>query len=70
MYLETITEEDNTYAQKVFEEFKLKNLFDYHDLNIQSDALLLADVFQNFRSKPNNIYELDLAHFLSARGLA
>ena len=29
----------------MFEELKLKNLGDYHDLYIQSDTLLLADVF-------------------------
>ena len=37
---------------------------------VQSDTLLLADVFENFRSKCIEIYELDPAHFLSATGLA
>ena len=37
---------------------------------IQSDTLLLADVFENFRNKCIEIYELDPAHFLSAPGLA
>ena len=37
---------------------------------VQSDTLLLADVFENFRNKCIEIYELDLAHFLSAPGLA
>ena len=32
------------HAQKVFEEFKLKNIGGYHDLYAQSDTLLLADV--------------------------
>ena len=36
----------------------------------QSDTLLLADVFENFRDKCIEIHELDLAHFLSAPGLA
>ena len=31
---------------------------------------MLADVFGNFRNKCIEIYELDLAHFLSAPGLA
>ena len=34
------------------------------------DTLLLADVFENFRNKCIEIYELDPAHFLSAPGLA
>ena len=52
------------------EEFKLKNLGDYHDLYLQSDTLLLEDVFENFRSKCIEIYKLDSAHFLFALGLA
>ena len=70
LYLEDITNKDYTHAQKVFEEFKLKNLGDYHDLSVQSDTLLLADVFENYRNKCIKIYELDSAHFLSASGLA
>ena len=41
-----------------------------HDLYLLSDTLLLADVFENFRDKCIEIYELDPAHFLSAPGLA
>ena len=37
---------------------------------VQSDTLLLADVFENFRDKCIEIYELDPAHFLLAPGLA
>ena len=49
---------------------KIKNLGEYHDLYVQSDTLLLADVLENFRNKCTEIYELDPAHFLSAPGLA
>ena len=54
----------------MFEEFKLKNLGNYHELNVRNDTLLLVDVFENFRNKCIEIYELDPAHFLSAPGLA
>ena len=37
---------------------------------IQSDTLLLADVFENFRNKCIAIYKLDPAQFLYAPGLA
>ena len=37
---------------------------------VQSDTLLLADVFENFRNKFIEIYELDPAHFPSAPALA
>ena len=56
--------------RRVFKKFNNKNLGDYHDLYVQSDTLLLADVFRNFRKKCIEIYELNPAHFLSAPGLA
>ena len=68
--LENIIDKDYTHAQKMFEELKVKNLGDYHDLYVQSDTLLLADVFENFRKNWIEIYELDSAHFLSASGLS
>ena len=37
---------------------------------IQSNTLLLADVFENFRNMCIKVYELDPAHFLSLPGLA
>ena len=39
-------------------------------LKVQGDTLLLADVFENFRSNCIEIYELDPANFLSAPRLA
>ena len=46
---------DKNYAhrQKVCARTKLrlKNIGDYHDLYVQSDTLLLADIFENFRNK-------------------
>ena len=54
----------------MFKVFKLENLGSYHDLYVQSDTLLLADVFNNFRDLCIKEYELDPAHFLSLPGLA
>ena len=68
--MENITDIDYRHANEVIKKFKLKNLGDYHDLYVQSDTLLLADVFENFRIKCIEMYELDPAHFLSAPGLA
>ena len=53
--LKDITDKDYTHTQKVFEEFKFKNLSDY-DQHVQSDTLLLADVSENFRNKCTEIY--------------
>ena len=68
--LEDITDEDYAHGQKVFKELELKNLDDYNNLYIQSDALLLADAFENYRNKCIEIYKLNPDHFLSTPGLA
>ena len=68
--MEDITDVDHRHAKRVFKSLNNKNLGYYHDLYVQSDTLLLADVFENFRNKCIGIYEIDPAHFLSAPGLA
>ena len=57
-------------ASDLCKELKIKNLAEYHDLYVQCDTLLLADVFVNFRDKCIIIYGLDPANCLSAPGLA
>ena len=39
-------------------------------MNIESDTLLLADVFENFRNMCLDIYGLDPVYFVPAPGLA
>ena len=60
---------DYRHGNNVFKIFELNNLGEYHNLYVQSDTLLLADVFENFRNKCLEVYELDPAHFLSLPGL-
>ena len=59
LYLENITDEDYVHSLKVLEEFKLKRLGEYHDLYVQSDTLLLADVFAKLSNKYIEMYNLD-----------
>ena len=68
--MEDIDDIDYRHSNNVFKGFKLENLGDYHDLYVQSDTLLLANVFNNFRDMRIKEYELDPAHFLSLPGLA
>ena len=68
--MENIENIDYRHGNNVFNKFRLKNLGEYHDLYVQSDTLLLADIFENFRNKCLEVYELDPAHFLSLPGLA
>ena len=56
--------------KKTCKDFKIKHLGEYHELYVQSDTTLLADVFENFRNVCLEIFELDPAKFLSAPGLA
>ena len=67
---EHITDEDYTHAQKIWDTFNIKNVDECHDLYVQSDTKLLADVFENFRDKCIEMYKLDPAHFLSTPGQA
>ena len=57
------------HAQKVWKEFGIRNLGEYHDLYVQTDTSLLADVYGKFRNKCIEIYGLN-PYFLSAPGLA
>ena len=68
--MKDITDADYAHAKRVCKEFEIKNLGEYHDLYVQSETLLLADVFENFRNMCLEIYELDPAKYLSALGLA
>ena len=68
--IKNITDTDYGLANTVFKEFKLKNVGEYHDLYLNSDTLLLADVFENFRNMCIKLYELNPANFLTAPGLA
>ena len=63
--MEDIDDIDYRHGNYVFNKFKLNNLGDYHDLYMQSDTLLFADVFENFRDMCLKEYEIDPAHFLS-----
>ena len=67
--MEDITDADYTYAKRVCKNFEIKNLAEYHDLYVQRNKLLLADVFENFRKMCLEIYELDPAKFLPANVL-
>ena len=68
--MENITSADYKHAKRVFKNLNNKKLGDYYDFYVRSDALLVADVFENFENKCMKIYELDPAKFLSAPGLA
>ena len=68
--MENITDSDYKPKKRVFKDVEIKNSEEYNDLYLQSDTLLLADIFENFRNICLKIYKLNLARFLAAPGLA
>ena len=48
--MEDITDADYAHAKRVCKDFERKKLGEQHDLYVQSDTLLLADVFENYKN--------------------
>ena len=65
-----ITEKNYKHAWNVWNTFKMKTFKDYHKLYNETDVLLLADVFENFRNLCLKIYGLDPVYYYTAPGLA
>ena len=57
--MEGITDADYVHAKEVSKDFEIKNVGEYHDLYVQIDTILLAGVFENFRNKCLEMYQLD-----------
>ena len=48
----------------------MKNMGDYHHLYLQTDVLLLADVFEKFINRSLEFYKLDPSYYFSPPGLS
>ena len=68
--MSSVSKEDYQHAQRVWKEFGIHNLGDYHDLYLRTDVALLANVFEAFRDTCLKHYKLDPAHFYTSPGLA
>ena len=56
--------------QKIWNEFNMKNMVDYHRHYLKKDVLLLADVFEKFIETYLNFYELYCCHYFNSPGLS
>ena len=65
-----VSDDDYNHAKKVWKEFGVKNLGEYHDLYLKSDVLLLADVFEEFRNVCMENYSLDPAWYYTSPELS
>ena len=68
--MSSISEEDYQHTQRVWKEFGIHNLGDYHDLYLRTDVILLANVYEAFRDTCLKHYKLDPAHFYTSPELA
>lgn len=67
-----ISDENYQYALDVYNKADCKNIGDYNDLYLKTDVLILADIFENFRSiciKPES-YGLDPVHYYTLPGFS
>ena len=64
-----VNEKEYDTAVNIWKVFKIKNIGEYHHLYIETDVLLLADVFEKFVQTCLNYYRLDPCHYFSSPGL-
>ena len=62
---EHLSPDQYAFAQRVWKTMECKNLQDYMEIYLLCDVLLLADVFENFRSNSLKNYGLDPVHYFS-----
>ncbi len=62
---ETISDENYSFAKKVWKTFGCRNLLDYTELYCKIDTILLAEIFQKFRNDMHKFSGLDPANYIS-----
>ena len=60
-----VTDEEYALAHKVWDAFDSKTLRDYCNLYCQTDVILLADVFENYRELELEHFQLDPVNYVS-----
>ena len=65
-----ISNKNYSHVLNVWNSFNMESMKDYHKLYNETDVLLLADVFENFRDLCLKIYGLDPVYYFTAPGLA
>ena len=68
--MSNVSKGDYQHVQKVWKEFGIRNLGDYHDLYLQTDVILPANVFEAFRDTCLEHYKLGPVHFYTSPRLA
>ena len=63
-----ISDTDYEHTCRVWREFGIRNMGEYHDLYLRTDVVLLANVFESFRRVCLENYGLDPSHLYTAQG--
>ena len=64
-----ISDKDYLTSKKVWNEFNMKNMGDYHDHCLKKDVLLLSDVFEKIIDTSLKFCGLDPCHYFNSPGL-
>ena len=64
-----ISGEDYLICNKIWNEFDIENMGDYHDHYLKKDVLLLVNVFEKFIDMCLKFYNLDPCDYVSSPGL-
>ena len=65
-----VSDQAYEHACRVWSEFGINNLGEYHNLYLRTDVILLANILEAFRKVCLDNYGLDPAHFYTVPGLA
>ena len=68
--IRVLSDEDDQHAIKVWNEFRINNIDEYHDLHLKTDVVLLADVFEEVRNMYSEHYGLEPRDYFSSPGLS
>ena len=66
----SITLERYEELQKIWDSFGCRTLEEFLEIYLESDVLMLADIFENFRNNCLKYYHLDPANYVSAPSLS
>ena len=66
LYMSGVGDGEYEHVRNVWREFRIRNMGEYHNLYLKTDTILLASVFESFRSVCMENYGLNPAHFYTA----
>ena len=61
-----VSGEDYEHAKSVWDTFGMRTMREYHNLYLNTDVLLLSDVFESFRDMALEHFKVDPCHYLTA----